>query len=1485
MRNLKSYITLFVVLAVSLTTIAQDLNWYQNTGLDIINTNTVSGNGKLLSFEVLSQEQTTGYFEITNFKVDGNNLAPFIETKFSSASIFLSQTTTPSLLNNNQYAITIALDGRGGLLGNRYTITVKKPDGTEAGRLDDIILQTEHRIRIEKLSSSQLRFFFNNDILATITDPELSWTRAGIQNYNVSESGNNPGILSVSYAQSGFEITENSYGPFHVTDTDKNWVSVNSYGITENVVGNFIGASVSYYDNLGKGTQSQSFDLKGKKTWASEVRYDRQGRPALSTLTAPIGSEGAFTYKDGFIKKSGNVNFNISDYENADIENPTPVTTEENTLGWYYSENNDTDPYQDVTNRPYSRTIYSELNPGTALKTIGGNKIDNEWKQGYVFSMPAGQELSQSAAFGDTKYNDYKIVKTVARDVHGVESVVFTDTDGRTLAAARSGNEEGGTTSRPSYVTIAEQGFVDIHLPVGTSGISISGNSGISLEVFDLITEQIITTSWGTLPSGFYRVAVSDIDSYTFNENSPITVTYKENYYDYSLNEYDKAGRLLSSKQPLQHLESTFEYNALGQLTYTKSPDEGEAWFKYRRDGQIRYSQNSKQTRRYTNLNYYEQYAYTNYDHLGRPIESGIAYYNTVSDGDKSIYRFENLDPDTPLIPVSNRAEVHITTYDALLQSDKTYLENVHSSYANPSFLSGNVAKTWNENTTTYYSYDIYGRVQWIVQNIVGLGTKTIDYEYDPITSQVNRVLYQKHSTTDLFIHQYTYDKNDYSLTKVETATYGSDYKEHARYEYNETGALKRLDLAEGLQGIDYVYNLNGALKSINSANLTAATDPGGDNNDLFGMNVHYYDEDYKRTGTPKTIPTTPNGIEQYNGNIKSITWNTLGQNNNSPDSYYYSYNKNNWLTGASFNQQVNEADTSVPLDLDPLNQPISSTTNAEARRSITLENGFSITATSSRTFSAKIATDGTVQGDADYNVYDITYDANGNIQKLNRNKDTHQGSNAMDKLSYEYKTDKPNQLLRVDDAAGDVDGADDIGDQVGDENGTNYVYNDIGQLIENKEEKITYLYNASGLVTEIKKADQPLVKFFYNDKNHRVRKESYNPTNGGLTYTDFYIRDAAGTAMAIYRKDANGTNLVENTIYGASRLGVHKSDGSKYYQLTDHLGNVRSVVGRTNTGQAIAMTSATDYYPFGMPMPGRSLSGAEGYRYAYQGQEVDPETGKPAFQLRLWDARIGRWLTTDPAGQYASPYMAMGNNPIIRVDPDGGYDDTVYTYGDQSVEVNDGIDKTIEVNEAQFLEALMWGSIINNQQVTKWWRYGSAWLYESDYQEYSNFYNSVNNYDNFSFSNGFDYVFGGPSIQRRPDIGTPLGGHSIMAEVVSGPAKGLYSIAKYGVKQKGFANHHNVMDAWAKNNIPGYVSRQYSGTTIRLSKVLHTKAHQAERAWMKATFGKVRGNWKNMSAKQMQELSEVMFDAAQVPLGSRRQFYKEFHKYIYSLK
>ncbi|AOR27535.1 Rhs family-like protein [Formosa sp. Hel1_33_131] len=179
---------------------------------------------------------------------------------------------------------------------------------------------------------------------------------------------------------------------------------------------------------------------------------------------------------------------------------------------------------------------------------------------------------------------------------------------------------------------------------------------------------------------------------------------------------------------------------------------------------------------------------------------------------------------------------------------------------------------------------------------------------------------------------------------------------------------------------------------------------------------------------------------------------------------------------------------------------------------------------------------------------------------------------------------------------------------------------------------------------------------FFYDDRGQRVRKEVYS---SGNTYLTYYVRDASGSPMGIYT-GAFGptirqpTVLKEQPIYGSSRLGVHyRQTNSDVYQLTDHLGNVRAVIMK-NGGNAVSLTAKTDYYPFGMPMPNRNIEG--NYRYKFQGQEKDSETGKEAFELRLWDGRIGRWLTTDPAGQYASPYLGMGNNPINGTDPDGAF-------------------------------------------------------------------------------------------------------------------------------------------------------------------------------------------------------------------------------------
>ena len=81
--------------------------------------------------------------------------------------------------------------------------------------------------------------------------------------------------------------------------------------------------------------------------------------------------------------------------------------------------------------------------------------------------------------------------------------------------------------------------------------------------------------------------------------------------------------------------------------------------------------------------------------------------------------------------------------------------------------------------------------------------------------------------------------------------------------------------------------------------------------------------------------------------------------------------------------------------------------------------------------------------------------------------------------------------------------------------------------------------------------------------------------------------------------------------------------------------------------------------YAFGAPLPGLSYSvGSTRYRHGYQGQfaDKDEETGFDSFELRLYNSRIGRWTAPDPYGQFDSPYVGMGNDPVNGVDPDGGF-------------------------------------------------------------------------------------------------------------------------------------------------------------------------------------------------------------------------------------
>jgi len=1088
-----------------------------------------------------------------------------------------------------------------------------------------------------------------------------------------------PGFASEDGANFVVQIVPPAYGVPQATnltgtaDANINWIQATAYD--EN--GNVISDEKKFYDNNGRGIQTQAkvFYRAGASTTythvlASQPIRDAFGREAATTLPAPI-DYADFSYRSNFLQRNtaGTVynhqNFDISSSGNK-TDNPDPLwdassgTAVQGTLAWYYNKVNNWEPYTGETSYPFSRQTYYQDGTGNTKKlaTAGDQLRMGLGREESGFITPVANELDfylqvRNKYFVTTDLGalpaslQSQAMQVIARDANGREGVAIQDRSGKTMLTARAGTDQVVNNT----VTVGGSANPDENIwyfrLMGSGGpVTITGGS---FTLYDMNTEAALTsfTSGNTLSAGYYKLVNTG--------TSAISLSYSNGYADIGYNFYNQLGQLVASISPegVKKLYGTggnglsnyatrsaipfislYIYDVRGNLVSSQSPDEGSYsvgaytggihTFIYRNDGKLRFSQSPIQTQMTP-----QAFSYTNYDALGRPIEvgqyqpdaSGISYNSAAMTA-----ILENTTPGGGLT-TGTKTDVSVIQYDVPDNShglagyiqDASNLGGIISLTKKYSSIVNNSPVPANLQSATWYNYDEEGKPVWVIKYINGLGYKTTDYSYDPMGRLVKQV-YQAGTSSETFVHYFDYDPVNKSLWHVYTNTVDnkSTWRLQATYSYYLHGGVKRMELAGNLQGIDYTYTLQGGLKAINNSNKSQ--DPGGDGAngfaaDAFGEVLDYYSGDYvnDRSGiasvsgvntasiTGTTIP------ESYTGNIKAMSW--------------YS-EKPTSIPGATDAPSVNV------FQYDPKYQ----FTENIWGNNLSFGTG-SASFTPTTNYKERI---GNPSGGVP------AYDGNGNIQYLYRTDGT---GNPVDQFTYNYNPNT-NQLSSVVKAGG--------------QNYATYGYSPNGQMVsESIGDGSTFskylAYDVSGKVVGVYKDaahQQPLVTFVYDEEGQRIKKLDYDGSYQ-LSQVTYYAGDV------VYTQQVTGGGAVTAQEYqisgGNGRIGIYYPQSQIYaYQMTDHVGSVRAVIAQNGTTYQVRMYN--DYYPFGMIIPGGG--GTNDYRYDYQGQysEKDGETGWNAFELRMYDSRIGRWLQYDPDDQFYSPFLGMGNDPVSSIDPNGAW-------------------------------------------------------------------------------------------------------------------------------------------------------------------------------------------------------------------------------------
>ena len=284
------------------------------------------------------------------------------------------------------------------------------------------------------------------------------------------------------------------------------------------------------------------------------------------------------------------------------------------------------------------------------------------------------------------------------------------------------------------------------------------------------------------------------------------------------------------------------------------------------------------------------------------------------------------------------------------------------------------------------------------------------------------------------------------------------------------------------------------------------------------------------------------------------------------------------------------------------------------------------------------------------------TYDKQGNITGLNRiGKTNTVDYGLIDNLTLSYTG---NQLTKVEDGVGLISLAESADFKNYSSVATEYFYNANGAMNKDFNKGITEIqYNSLNLPRQMD-IKSPVAEarneYTYSAGGQKLKVvQKWNPNYS----TTPVIGSAINTAALTQTKT---TDYVGNKIYENGTLkrilidGGYIDGGVYHYYLTDHLGNNRVVLNASGT-----VIQKNHYYPFGTTFAENTVTEQGKQPYKYNGKELDQMHGLNLYDYsaRYYESAIGRFTSVDPhaEGYYSwSPYVYVGNNPLIKIDPTG---------------------------------------------------------------------------------------------------------------------------------------------------------------------------------------------------------------------------------------